>query len=78
MLLSDVVMPELGGVELMREIVASGSMVPIILASGYNMDIAELSPEEQQRIRFIAKPYHLGPLSCMIHELLHPDRAPTN
>ncbi|MDX8408989.1 MAG: response regulator [Mariprofundales bacterium] len=74
LVLSDITMPEMNGIELLRAIIASGSQVPIILASGYDMGIFDLSSEEKSRVLLLEKPYRAIPLSQTIHDLLHPQR----
>ncbi|RMH52991.1 MAG: hybrid sensor histidine kinase/response regulator [Zetaproteobacteria bacterium] len=72
LLLSDVVMPEMGGVELVRAVRATGSRIPIILATGYNLEVTQLSAEERDGVRIIAKPFRMGPLSRVIRQTLQP------
>jgi len=70
LVLTDIVMPEMGGEELMRAIINQDRKVPIVLASGYNLDMSNLSSEELARTRFLAKPYHAAPLSHLLHSMI--------
>jgi len=72
LILSDITMPEMNGVEMMRAIIATGSTLPIILASGYDIALFDLSNAEKSRVYLMEKPYTIIPLSHTIHALLHP------
>lgn len=56
-IVSDVVMPTMGGLELLRELRQRGVASPAVLSSGYSN--VDLSPEELASLRavFLAKPY---------------------
>ncbi|MDX8412839.1 MAG: response regulator [Mariprofundales bacterium] len=70
LVLTDVVMPEMGGMELLSAIIKQDNKVPIVLASGYNLDMSDLSSEELARTQLLAKPYHAAPLSQLLHSMI--------
>jgi PAS domain S-box-containing protein len=53
--LLDVTMPDLSGVEVLRRIRQSGSQVPVVLSSGYHDAVLEVETETYQG--FLLKPY---------------------
>ena len=58
--LLDVTMPDISGIEVLRRIREQGSTVPVILSSGYHA--AALDVEQDSFQGFLAKPYTLGEL----------------
>jgi len=63
LLLTDVVMPEMSGVQLAQELTAQRPM-PVIYMSGYTEETIEHHGVDPERVPFIAKP-------CMTETLLH-------
>jgi len=75
LLLLDVVMPDMGGVELIRNIRAAGGRKEIILMTGYNPN--EVVPESDFfDIPVLSKPMDFTHMSTLIHALLHAGTAP--
>ncbi len=70
LVLTDMVMPEMGGVELVQALIDHGIDVPIVLASGYALDMDLLSEAAKARTRFLSKPYHAIPVSILLNSLL--------
>lgn len=72
LVVSDVVMPEMDGPTLLREVRKTGSRVPFIFASGYAEDAFEknLPEEERGKFGFIPKPYSLKQLATAVKESL--------
>ena len=72
LVVSDVVMPEMDGPTLLREVRKSGSTLPFIFASGYAEDAFEknLPEQEQGKFGFIPKPYSLKQLATAVKEQL--------
>ncbi|MDP2136215.1 MAG: response regulator [Candidatus Didemnitutus sp.] len=62
----DLTMPVMGGLETLREIRRLGSMVPVLLTSGYNLE--SVGPElcESNCVRFLSKPYEIDTLRDMV------------
>jgi CheY-like chemotaxis protein len=68
LVLSDVVMPQMGGFELARRIASRSDSPPIALVSGY---APTTQPgEEELRIPMIAKPFTLKRLLAFVEELV--------
>ena len=63
-------MPELTGLELLARIRATGSQVPVILASGYGLEGAEPELARDPRLRILAKPFSFKHLFALTGELL--------
>jgi len=70
LILSDIVMPGIGGLELAREIRKMNEQVPIILATGYDQEHVSPASEEIENCQILTKPYSLIGLSQMMHEML--------
>ena len=76
LLLTDVVMPRLGGMELAKQMLSMFPALRVILTSGYVLGgIGELS-EFGAHVRAIAKPYTPGQILAGVRELL--DREPSS
>jgi CheY-like chemotaxis protein len=78
LVLSDVVMPQLGGPELARHIAKSRPDLPVVFMTGYS-DYPITSENGDNRIenrRAIMKPFHPRELLAIVREVL--DEAPTN
>jgi CheY-like chemotaxis protein len=58
--LLDITMPDISGIDVLRRIRSQGSTVPVILSSGYHA--ATLDVERDSFQAFLAKPYTLGEL----------------
>lgn len=62
----DLTMPVMSGLETLREIRRLGSLVPVLLTSGYNAESAGPELCESNRVRFLSKPYELDTLRDMV------------
>jgi DNA-binding NtrC family response regulator len=71
LLLTDVVMPEVGGVELAAQFAAAYPGVPILYMSGYN---DKLWLRDDMAVNFIQKPFSSAALLARIRELLDAHR----
>jgi PAS domain S-box-containing protein len=71
LLLTDVVMPEVGGVELAAQFAAAYPGVPILYMSGYN---DKLWLRDDMTVNFIEKPFSSAALLARIRELLDAHR----
>ncbi len=65
----DVTMPQLGGIEALRRIRATGSRVPVLLSSGYGADSA--GSEVGELAGFLEKPYSVDELLDAVAKALH-------
>ena len=74
LLLFDVVMPVLGGIDAYREIRRSGGSIPVIFATGYSSemvgDAGDTIGVDFSRIPVIQKPYTLEALGKVVRETL--------
>ena len=72
LVISDMVMPDVGGLELIHELRAQGQDIPFVLISGYSPSVLEdsggLSP-----VRMLAKPFGRNELIRAVRELLEKD-----
>lgn len=72
LILSDVVMPRLGGVGLVHALRARGWTQPVIFMTGHPMDEAELTPLRAQGLHaWLLKPLDLKQLAQAIYGALH-------
>jgi CheY-like chemotaxis protein len=71
---TDVSLPAMSGIELARQIRGLAPSMPVILASGYEMDIAEL--RLGAKVRTIRKPFDTQQLNALIQELCGSGTAP--
>lgn len=74
LVISDVVMPKMGGVDLMKAVHQLDDKVPFIFMTGYDMGHL-LESEELETNRIISKPFTVEKLSKMIHQVLKGDEA---
>ncbi len=70
LIISDQRMPELTGLELLARIRATGSRVPVILASGYGLEGAEAELSRDPRLRILPKPFSFKRIFALAGELL--------
>jgi PAS domain S-box-containing protein len=68
LVLLDMTMPDLSGVEVLRRIRAAGRRVPVVFSSGYHDAALELDPESFQG--FLVKPYRLQELYAVLARAL--------
>ena len=77
MLLTDVVMPQMGGIELAQRIKDIQPNTKVLFASGYTQEPLFLAGDSSQEIRFIQKPFLPEALAIKVREVLdwEPARA---
>jgi len=68
--ITDVVMPVMGGVEMFREIRKINSAVPVVFVTGYDDGDVVLTDSEMQHSRVLSKPVHVAELSRVVQEVL--------
>ena len=76
LVLSDLVMPELGGRGLLKQLAENGTPYKVILMTGYPLgeEVVELS--DQGMFDWFRKPVDLNRLSQVVHEALQDEGAP--
>jgi two-component system cell cycle sensor histidine kinase/response regulator CckA len=67
---TDVVMPQVGGRELVRRLRAVGATVPVLFISGYAEGATPDRGDDAGRSRFLAKPFDISVLVRMVDELV--------
>ncbi|WP_018294437.1 PAS domain S-box protein [Mariprofundus ferrooxydans] len=70
LILSDIVMPGMGGVELAREIRKLNDNIPIILATGYDRALVTSGNADISNCHVLSKPYSFEAASQMISRML--------
>lgn len=73
MVLTDIVMPRMGGIALAKAIRQCDHKVPIIFATGYNKEHAIASETKIDKSAFVEKPYSFQDLSQLIRSLISPN-----
>ncbi len=71
LLVTDMVMPGLNGIELSRRVKELIPDIKIILASGYSEEIAKHELSAADRVEFMSKPFSLGDLTKKIFDVLN-------
>jgi CheY-like chemotaxis protein len=67
LVLTDISLPAMSGVELVRQIQSIDPTVPFILASGYSLDVERY--QLGSHVRALRKPFDLPALDALIQEL---------
>jgi len=70
LVITDLVMPTMGGSELMTQIWQQDADMPAIFVSGYNMDKSTIPEEKTAQSMMISKPFSINIISQHIRELL--------
>lgn len=70
MLITDLVMPVMGGVELAAELRKLVDGLNVLFISGYTDDIVVLEKEGPSRTAFLKKPFNFESLRARVEELL--------
>ena len=73
LVVSDVVMPEMDGPTLLKEMRARNAVLKIIFVSGYAEEAFEKSLPENQQFAFLAKPFALSALIEKVKDTMAPD-----
>ncbi|PJA31353.1 MAG: hypothetical protein CO187_09860, partial [Zetaproteobacteria bacterium CG_4_9_14_3_um_filter_53_7] len=74
LVLSDVVMPVMGGVEFLNHLREAGCELPFILATGYDPDRVIVQKGSDKRCRILNKPFDFNHLSGYIQEMIAEQR----
>jgi|GEM_PF-3069314 len=70
LLITDVVMPNMGGMELMRRVRRQSAQLPVLFISGYDSEVVEISDSELEITRLLTKPFRFETLIEQIRLLL--------
>ena len=71
LIVTDVVMPQLGGRELVRRLRADGATVPVLFMSGYAEGATPERTDDTGRSAFLSKPFDIAVFVRMVGELIH-------
>ncbi|MCM2286148.1 MAG: transporter substrate-binding domain-containing protein [Desulfobacula sp.] len=71
LIITDQTMPEMTGVQLIAEIRKTGSMLPILLCTGYSDTVTEQSARHYGINQFLMKPVTTDDLAWAVHDALH-------
>lgn len=69
---SDVQMPVMGGIELLRRIRAKGDNTPVLLISGYSLEDVRALVSPESRSASLGKPWSSAELAAALDQLLAP------
>ncbi len=70
MVISDVIMPEMSGVDLRTELEKHSSGVKILFMSGYTADVLMSKGGLEEGVNFISKPFSISELSDKVREVI--------
>ena len=68
LVMTDVVMPRMGGIDLVKQLRKEGMEAPVILCSGYADELRDTETVDDLGARFLEKPYDLGTLRKALQE----------
>ena len=70
LLITDICMPEMNGIELVEKLRASGFSIPIVVVSGTIDTYTHNILRTQKQIQFIEKPFSMDRLSNLVQKLV--------
>ena len=70
-IVTDVVMPQMGGRELVRRLREDGATVPVLFISGYSEGRSPADADPLSRSSFLAKPFDIAVFGRLVGELVH-------
>jgi CheY-like chemotaxis protein len=76
-IVTDVVMPEMGGPALIRTLAESGRTYPVVFMSGYTSDGVALEDLMTERSCFLSKPFGPADLGAAVRRVLDPIATPS-
>jgi len=77
MIISDVVLPDLNGLQMVEKIHAFYGPIPVIFCSGYSEEKIMHSIKSNPNYHFIQKPFPVQTLLDMVYQMLHQDSGKT-
>jgi len=69
LVLTDIYMPELNGLELLRKLRENGNDLPVILITGFDADEAKQVAEDYNAAALLLKPFRLGQLRELLEKI---------
>jgi len=75
MVVSDIIMPELSGIEAVMRMRRIRESLPVIFITGYDQEYFEQQVEEDEHTRLVLKPLRIGELSKIIRQMLITEQA---
>ncbi len=75
LVLSDLVMPVVGGIELYQEITASHPEIPMVVMTGYTLDGEDRELLEKNKVAWITKPLSAQDIARIVHKALKPNNV---
>ncbi len=75
LVITDMTMPEMSGLELGRKLLSAYPRLPVMLCTGYSRSINRDKALEQGFVRYIEKPLILADLVCAIEEVLSENKT---
>jgi len=74
LLITDIVMPRMGGTELAKNIVQERAGIALVFATGYAADKYTIPSEPAGRIATIQKPYRIDELLRVVRKMLDKEK----
>jgi len=74
-IITDVVMPEMGGMEMFRKIRCINSAVPTIFMTGYDQGNVHLQAREKENTAIISKPVEIPELLRLIQQIMEGEKS---
>ncbi len=78
LVISDLVMPEMGGLELARALTKQDPALPIVLLTGYPLDERKAELESAGSVTWLSKPVDLFQLARLVHHSLRSSGVPAS
>jgi len=72
LLITDLVMPRLSGLQLVRQLLASHPGLEVLLISGYSDEMVSRQDGLEERVAFLPKPFTTATLTQKVREILDP------
>ncbi|MDQ6979782.1 MAG: PAS domain S-box protein [Mariprofundaceae bacterium] len=73
LVVTDIIMPELSGIEAVERMRCIRESLPVIFITGYDQEYFEQQVEEDEKTRLVLKPLRIGELSKIIRQMLAED-----
>ncbi len=70
LILTDIYMPELNGLELLKRLREGGNDLPVILITGFDADEARFTADKYHAAALLIKPFRLALLKTILDDIL--------